>query len=50
VLKELKMESMPTLDSQVSTEVAKKSGARLMVRGTTLMLGGAVVMQAEYRK
>jgi serine/threonine protein kinase len=47
VLKQLKMEKMPTLDSQVSTEVAKKSGARIMVRGSTLMLGGAVVMQAE---
>jgi len=47
VLKQLKMEKMPTLDSQVSTEVAKQSGARIMVRGSTLMLGGAVVMQAE---
>lgn len=47
VLKQLKMEKMPTLDAQVSTEVAKKSGARLMVRGSTLMLGGAVVLQAE---
>jgi len=47
VLKVLKMEKMPTLDSQVSTEVAKKSGARIMVRGSTLMLGGAVVLQAE---
>ncbi len=47
VLKQLKMEKAPTLDAQVATEVAKKSGARIMVRGDTLMLGGAVVLQAQ---
>jgi serine/threonine protein kinase len=47
VLKQLKMESMPTLDSQNATEVARKSGARLMVRGDTLLLGGNIVLKAE---
>jgi serine/threonine protein kinase len=47
VLKQLKMESMPTLDSQNATEVAKKCGARLMIRGDTLMLGGNIVLAAE---
>ena len=47
VLKQLKMESMPTLDSQNSTEVARKCGARLMVRGDTLMLAGNIVLKAE---
>jgi serine/threonine protein kinase len=47
VLKQLKMESMPTLDSQNATEVAKKCGARLMVRGDTLTLGGNIVLKAE---
>lgn len=47
VLKQLKMESMPTLDSQNATEVAKKCGARLMVRGDTLLLGGNIVLKAE---
>jgi eukaryotic-like serine/threonine-protein kinase len=47
VLTQLKMESMPTLNAQNATEVAKKCGARLMVSGETLLLGGNIVLKAE---
>ncbi len=47
VLKQLKMESMPTLDAANATEVAKKSGAKYMVRGDTLMAAGNIVLEAE---
>jgi TolB-like protein len=48
VLGEMRPKGNPGgLDASVATEVARKSGATLMVRGDALELGGSVVLTAE---
>jgi TolB-like protein len=37
----------PVIDSRISTDVARKSGATLMVRGEALRLAGSVILTAE---
>lgn len=47
-LKQMRMkEKIPTLEAGVATEVARKSGATMMVRGDTLMLSGSIILKAE---
>jgi TolB-like protein len=36
-----------TLDPSVATEVARRSNARLMIRGEALLVGGSVILTAE---
>jgi TolB-like protein len=48
VLRELKVKvEEPAQVARAATEAAKRSGARLMIRGDTLLLSGSVILTAE---